>query len=100
VTERSGGAERLMIGPGSRPRLPPHVKLRNDVHRGPILLAPERVFTLDEVAAATLRLCDGTRPVAVITKELSQQYNGAEATILADIVTMLQGLADKGVITA
>jgi pyrroloquinoline quinone biosynthesis protein D len=100
MADRSGGVKRLMIGTESRPRLPRHVKTRNDAHRGPILLAPERVFVIDEAAAATLRLCDGSRTVAVIAGELAKQYNGSEATILADIVAMLQGLADKGVITA
>jgi pyrroloquinoline quinone biosynthesis protein D len=65
-----------------------------------VILGPERVFTPDPVAVAVLKLCDGSRSVAIIAGELAQAYEAPVERILADIVPMLQGLADKGVVTA
>ena len=49
---------------------------------------------------AVLKLCDGSRSVAIIAGELAQAYKAPMERILADIVPMLQDLADKGVVTA
>ena len=65
-----------------------------------LILAPERVFTPDAVAVAVLELCDGSRSVEAIANELAQGYNAPSERILADIVPLLQQLADKGVVTA
>jgi pyrroloquinoline quinone biosynthesis protein D len=93
--------KRTMIGPASAPELPRHVKMRHDTARDRwVILAPERVFTPDAVAVAVLRLCDGTRSVEAIAAELARTYTAPPERILADIVPMLQGLADKGVVTA
>lgn len=92
---------RVMIAEGSKPYLPRHIKLRQDAARGGwTILAPERVFTPDEIAVAVLRLCDGTRTVEGIAQELSVTYNAPMEQILGDIVAMLQDLADKGIVTA
>lgn len=94
------GASRLIVRPPTKPRLPRHVKLRYDARRSDwVLLAPERIMTLDETAAATLKLCDGTRTVAAIAGDLTTLYKGREPEVLADVIEMLQDLADKGVIT-
>ena len=52
------------------------------------------------IAVAVLQLCDGSRSVEAIAGELAQAYNAPVERILADIVPMLQDLADKGVVTA
>jgi len=92
---------RTIIGPASKPVLPPHVKLRHDATRDRwIILAPERVFTPDAIAVAVLQLCDGSRSVATIAAELAQAYDAPQEDILADTTVMLQDLADKGVVTA
>jgi pyrroloquinoline quinone biosynthesis protein D len=97
--ERSPG--RVVIGPASRPTLPRGVKMRHDAARERwAILAPERVFEPDAIAVAVLQLCDGARSVEAIAAELAQIYNAPKERILADIVTMLQGLADKGVVVA
>ena len=94
-------AKRTIIGPGSMPRLPRHVKMRRDEARGRwLVLAPERVFTPDAVAVAVLQLCDGSRSVEAIAGELARSYNAPSERILADITTMLQALADRGVVAA
>ena len=94
-------AKRTIIGPESLPRLPRHVKMRHDAARDRwLILAPERVFTPDPIAVAVLLLCDGNRNVEAIAGELAQTYSAPRERILADIVAMLQGLADKGVVGA
>jgi pyrroloquinoline quinone biosynthesis protein D len=97
-TQASG---RTIIGPGSKPALPRGVKMRHDAARDRwTILAPERVFEPDAIAVAVLKLCDGTRSVEAIAAELAETYNAPKERILADIVPMLQELADKGVVAA
>jgi len=93
--------KRVVIGAASCPKLPRHIRMRHDAARDRwLILAPERVFTPDPIAVAVLNLCDGSRSVESIAAELAQTYNAPGQRILADIVPMLQGLADKGVVTA
>jgi pyrroloquinoline quinone biosynthesis protein D len=97
----SEASKRTLIGPESKPALPRHVKMRHDAARDRwTILAPERVFSPDAIAVAVLRLCDGARSVDTIAEELAQTYSAPKEQILADIVPMLQGLADKGVVVA
>jgi pyrroloquinoline quinone biosynthesis protein D len=91
---------RIIIVSASKPKLPRHVKMRHDRARDRYtILAPERVFTPDAVAVAVLKLCDGCRTVDQIASALALSYNAPRETILSDITAMLQGLADKGVVT-
>ena len=93
--------KRTMISPTSAPVLATHVKMRHDSVRDRwLILAPERVFTPDSVAVAVLQLCDGSRSVEAIAGALQQTYNAPRDRILADVLSMLQALADKGVVTA
>ena len=64
------------------------------------ILAPERVFSPDAIAVAVLQLCDGARTTDDIAEELARTYNAPKAQILADVMAMLQDLADKGVVQA
>ena len=90
-------AERLTIGPDTRPVLPRHARLRFDAARGLwILLAPERVLLPDPVAVTVLQICDGSRSLSEIAAELAETYAAPVATIAADVTAMLQDLADKG----
>ena len=92
---------RAIVTAATRPALPPHSKLRHDAGRGKwLVLAPERVFEPDEIAVAVLKLCDGARSVDDIASELAREYNAPKEEIVADIVSMLQDLADKGVVKA
>ena len=92
--------ERSIVSASAKPALPRHVKLRHDAARNAwTILAPERVFTPDPIAATVLQLCDGKRSVDEIADELSRNYNAPKERILADIISMLQELADKGVVT-
>jgi pyrroloquinoline quinone biosynthesis protein D len=59
-------------------------------------LAPERVLTPDQTAVAVLKLCDGNRTVDEIVTVLAKQYSAPAEVIRADVLDLLQGLADKG----
>lgn len=90
----------LIVSERSVPALPRHVKLRFDQARGRwIVNAPERVLVPDAIALAILERCDGQRDVAAIADDLSARYSAPRAEILADVIEMLQDLADKGFLT-
>lgn len=90
---------RAIIAGGSKAVLPRHVKLRHDPGRGRwIILAPERVYDPDDIAVAVLQRCDGVQTVDAIAAELAAEYQAPLDTVTADIISMLQDLADKGVV--
>lgn len=90
---------RLIVKSQTRPVLPRHIKLRHDAGRDAwVLLAPERVFNPDPIAVEVLKLCDGKRNVSDIAAVLAKEFQAPEETIRADVVAMLQDLADKGVV--
>ena len=92
---------RTIITPASQTGLPPHIKLRYDAGRGRWhVLAPERVFEPDPIAVEILKRCDGAASVAAIAEDMAKEYNAPLADIQADIISMLQELADKGVVKA
>jgi pyrroloquinoline quinone biosynthesis protein D len=94
-------SERIMITAASVPRLPSHIKLRFDAARQRwTLLAPERVLVPDEIAVEILQRCDGVASVGAIAQNLAQKYGAARDEVEADIVAMLQELADKGAVAA
>jgi pyrroloquinoline quinone biosynthesis protein D len=62
--------------------------------------APERAFLLDETAHAIVSRCDGERTIAAIVDDLCVAYAGAPRdAITADVLTLVQDFADKGVMT-
>ena len=90
---------RLIVDQDTKPVLPRHIKLRHDAGRDAwVLLAPERVFNPDPIAVEVLKLCDGNRNVSDIVVVLAKDFQAPEETIRADIIAMLQDLADKGVV--
>lgn len=88
---------RTGIEGGSRPQLPRHVRLRFDETRQRwVLLVPERVLAPDDIAVEILQLCDGARRVDDIIDQLAAKYTAERANIAADVIALLQDLADKG----
>jgi pyrroloquinoline quinone biosynthesis protein D len=80
----------------ARPRLPRGVRLvNNEAHGGWVLLAPERVFKADAIAAEIIKRCNGEASVREIIDELVQVYSAAPERISADVTTLLSGLAQK-----
>jgi pyrroloquinoline quinone biosynthesis protein D len=99
ASDPAGGRQRLMVSAASKLRLPRHIKLRHDETRDRwTILAPERVFSPDPIAVEVLKLCDGSRTVEELADVLALRYDAPKERILADIISMLQELADKGVV--
>jgi pyrroloquinoline quinone biosynthesis protein D len=83
----------------SRPVLLPHMKFRLDPVRDRwVILGPERILTPNEQAVDILQLCNGKRTVAEIAEVLAQAYDAPSEAIEADVIPLLQGLADSGVL--
>ena len=78
------------------PRLAPGVKLRKDPKRGAVLLGPERILELDEIAEAIVAQMDGTKRVSEIAAALAKEYEANADDIRADIDTLLKDLTTKG----
>ena len=88
---------RVVITEASRPRLPKHARLQLDKSRGVwVILVPERVLVPDETAVEVVKLCDGEATVAALVDQLAQKYAAERSEIAADVIAMLQDLADKG----
>jgi pyrroloquinoline quinone biosynthesis protein D len=90
----------IRVSEASRPVLPRHARLRFDETRQRwVILAPERVLAPDEIAVEVLQLCDGVRSVAQMVDQLAAKYAAERSAIAADVIVMLQDLADKGFLT-
>jgi pyrroloquinoline quinone biosynthesis protein D len=84
------------IAPDARPRLPHGVRLvHSEAQGGWVLLAPERVFKADAIAAEIVKRCTGESTFAAIVDDLAQAYSAPRDRVLADVTVMLRGLADK-----
>ena len=101
MADEKAAPSRLVLAATSCPRLARHVKLRHDATRNQwVMLAPERILTPSETAVAVLQLCDGAARIDAIAEKLAAEYEAPAAEILADILPVLQDLADKGYVTA
>ena len=88
--------KRALISGSSQPVLKSIAVMRRDALRGQwVVLSPERIMTLDEVARAILRLCDGERSVDEIVKNLAKSFHAPEETIKDDVIAFLQELSDQ-----
>jgi pyrroloquinoline quinone biosynthesis protein D len=84
------------IDPEARPRLPRGVRLvHNEAHGGWVLLAPERVFKADAIAAEIIKRCNGQASFREIIEDLMKTYSAPREKIVADVTVLLSGLADK-----
>ena len=94
-------AEAVVMGEVSVPHLPRGVRLKFDEPRSQwVLLAPEKMFVLDDIALEIVKCCDGDASVAAIADDLAARFEAPREAILKDVLTLLQGFADKGVIEA
>jgi coenzyme PQQ biosynthesis protein PqqD len=82
-----------------RPRLPRGVRLRHDRVRDRwVLLAPERIFELDEIGVEVLKLCDGSRTIEEMSAELATAFGASPEDVEPDVETFLKDFADKRVV--
>lgn len=95
----SGAPQRMLVTGASRLRFAPHVKFRHDETRGRwVVLAPERLLLPDEQAVEILKLIDGAVSVDAVIDDLARRFEAPRDIIAADVIGMLQDLADKGVL--
>lgn len=81
------------------PHLPRGVKLKYDaVRERHVLLAPERAFDIDAVAASVLALVDGQRTCGEIVDLLAAQYDEKRDVIAGDVLAMIGDLIARRVI--
>jgi pyrroloquinoline quinone biosynthesis protein D len=84
------------IAADAHPRLPRGVRLvHNEAQGGWVLLAPERVFKADAIAAEVVKRCTGEATFAAIVDDLAQTFAAPRDRIEADVTALLRGLADK-----
>lgn len=84
------------IPPDARPRLPRGVRLiHNEAQGGWVLLAPERVFKADPIAAEVVKRCTGEARFEAIVDDLADTFGAPRERVLADVTALLRGLADK-----
>ena len=88
--------EDIVIAPDARPRLPRGVRLtHNEAQGGWVLLAPERIFKADAIAAEILKRCTGEATLDAIVDDLAATFKAPRERIHADVVKLLGGLAEK-----
>jgi pyrroloquinoline quinone biosynthesis protein D len=84
------------ILPDARPHLPRGVRLvHNEAQGGWVLLAPERVFKADPIAAEVVKRCTGEASFKEIVDDLAMTFAAPRERIEADVAALLRGLADK-----
>jgi pyrroloquinoline quinone biosynthesis protein D len=84
------------ISPDARPRLPRGVRLvQNEAQGGWVLLAPERVFKADAIAAEIIKRCTGEATFAAIIDDLVNTFSAPRERIVADVSMILRTLADR-----
>ena len=84
------------IGSDARPRLPRGVRLvHNEAQGGWVLLAPERVFKADAIAAEIIKRCTGEATFGQIVDDLANTFSAPRERISTDAGALLRSLADK-----
>jgi pyrroloquinoline quinone biosynthesis protein D len=84
------------IASDAKPRLPRGVRLvHNEAQGGWVLLAPERIFKADAIAAEILKRCTGDATLEAIVEDLAKSFHAPRERIHADVSKLLAGLAEK-----
>ena len=81
------------------PRLPRGVRLRHDRARDRfVLLAPERIFEIDDIGREILERCDGATTARAIADALAANYGAPVEEVRVDVEAFLRDFAEKRVI--
>jgi pyrroloquinoline quinone biosynthesis protein D len=84
------------IAPDAKPRLPRGVRLtHNEAQGGWVLLAPERVFKADQIAAEIVKRCTGEATFAEIVDDLAKTFSAPRDRVATDAGALLRSIADK-----
>lgn len=96
MTEARPVPPQRALSADARPRLSRGVRLKHDAVREEwVLLAPERVIRLDQVAVEVLRRCTGEATLTAIVDDLARAFAAPRERIEADVVAMLGDLSRK-----
>jgi pyrroloquinoline quinone biosynthesis protein D len=98
MTPNIGGrvAEGDTIAGDAKPWLPRGVRLtHNEAQGGWVLLAPERIFKADAIAAEILKRCTGEATVAAIVDDLAATFSAPRDRIQTGVSKLLSGSAEK-----
>lgn len=80
------------------PRLPRGVRLRHDtIRRRWVLLAPERIFEVDDIGVEILKRCDG-RSLTDMLHDLATAFSVKPGDIRNDVESFLNDFAQKRVV--
>jgi pyrroloquinoline quinone biosynthesis protein D len=81
-----------------KPFLPRGVRLRHDRVRGRhVLLAPERIFEIDDIGVAILQRCDG-RGFEALVGDLALAFEATPDQVRHDVEVFIKGFAEKRVL--
>lgn len=81
------------------PRLPRGVRLRYDRARERwVLLAPERIFELDEIGVEILKRCDGSTTAKELAVALAKAFQADPEEVKMDVDAFLSDFANKRVL--
>jgi coenzyme PQQ biosynthesis protein PqqD len=79
-----------------RPKLARGSRMRYDETRQSwVVLGPERVIMLDEIAHEIVSRCDGTRTVAEIIADLAESFEAEPGEVAADVERLIDELLAK-----
>jgi len=82
------------------PRFPAGVRLQHDRARDQwVLLAPERVVELDEIAHAVLARVDAASDVDTIVQALAAEYGAEPEQVHGDVIELFATLLEKRMLT-
>lgn len=78
------------------PRMARGVRFRRDPDGSAMLLVPEGIVRLNDTAAATLELVDGTRTLTAIVDALCVRYAVPREDASRDVDDLIERLARRG----
>jgi pyrroloquinoline quinone biosynthesis protein D len=85
--------------PNDRPRLAKRARLQIDAASGtPVLLHQEAIMVLNQTGYEILRLCDGTRTVSEIIRDLENEYPVAQSILSREVSQYIEAIYQKGLI--
>jgi pyrroloquinoline quinone biosynthesis protein D len=86
------------IGPGTRLKLNPKVRLRHDEKSGKMALVfPEAVLFLNPSGAAIVELCNG-RTLSEVVQVLANRYSVSAEQVERDVRDYLMRLSERGLL--
>jgi pyrroloquinoline quinone biosynthesis protein D len=85
--------------PKNRPRLAKRARLQIDAVTGaPVLLHQEAIVVLNQTGYEILQLCDGTRTLSEIIRDLENEYPVSQSILSREVSQYIAVICQKGLI--